>query len=154
MLRRHRADGTELGRKAGEYMAAGGLVPDELVISMLLDELRDARNGGLLLDGFPRTVAQAAALDRAGLAIDAVLLLEVPDGVVMERIAGRRADADAARDDDDTETAKRRLAVYHEQTRPLVAHYKDRGLLVTIDGARTPTEVSREIATALRASVR
>jgi adenylate kinase len=169
LLRRHRAKGTELGLQAAGYMAEGRLVPDELVISMLMDAVQDGPPHGFLLDGFPRTTVQAdaleAALDRAGTALRAVLLIDAPDTVIVERISGRltcarghvfhvqnsppvRAgvcDHDGEpltqRDDDLPETVRRRLAVYHELTEPLVAHYEQRGLLCRVDGTRAPAEV-------------
>jgi len=157
VLRRHRAARTDVGLEAAEYMTSGRLVPDSLVISMLVRELQDA--GGVLLDGFPRTIAQAEALeevlDRAGRTLTATVLIDVPDHVVVERITGRATCADGpTRDDDRPATVRRRLAVYHKQTKPLVAYYNRRGLLVTVDGTRAPADVADDIATALAGAAR
>jgi adenylate kinase len=157
LLRRHRAERTDLGLEAAEFMTSGRLVPDSLVIAMLVRELQDA--DGVLLDGFPRTIAQAEALEevleRAGRTLTATVLIDVPDHVVVERITGRATCADGPpRDDDRPATVRRRLAVYHKQTVPLVAYYAERGLLVTVDGARTPADVAEEIATALVGATR
>jgi adenylate kinase len=181
LLRRHRADGTELGLQAASYMAEGQLVPDELVISMLMHAVENGPSHGFLLDGFPRTVIQADALEAvlayADRELRAVLLIYVPDEVIIERISGRMTcprghvfhirnapperggvcDHDgeplARRDDDQPETVSRRLDVYHEQTAPLVTYYEQRGLLVRVDGTRAPDEVFATIRTALEATV-
>lgn len=114
LLREHRAQGTELGRRAAEHMAAGGLVPDELVVAMVEERLRQAPR--FLLDGFPRTLDQAHAL--AGLLratnreLTAVVAVDAPDDVVIERIAGRQD----GRDDDAPETVRRRLEIFHRTT--------------------------------------
>ncbi|HEX6025296.1 MAG TPA: adenylate kinase [Solirubrobacter sp.] len=134
LLREHRARGTALGRAAAEHMDAGRLVPDELVEAMVEERLRDSPR--FLLDGFPRTLAQAEALtamlERLGRELTAVLLIDAPDEVVIERIAGRQE----GRADDDPETARRRVAVYHEETQPVIDYYEQRGLLHRIDAAR------------------
>ena len=159
-------------------MAEGRLVPDDLVISMLMHAVENGPPHGFLLDGFPRTTVQAdaleAALDEADTALRAVVLIDAPDEVIIERISGRltcphghvfhihnappqRAglcDHDAEplsqRDDDHPDTVRRRLAVYHEQTEPLVAYYEQRGLLLRIDGQRAPSEVFAAICNALK----
>jgi adenylate kinase len=179
LLRRHRADATALGRAAADYMDQGQLVPDDLVISMLMDAVDDPPRG-FLLDGFPRTVIQAEALERtldaAGSPLDAVVLVDVPDQVIVKRISGRlicpcghvyhaqispsvRAgvcDRDGAalvqRADDQTETVRRRLSVYHESTAPLVAFYERRGILVRVDGNQAPDDVFNAIGAALGVS--
>jgi adenylate kinase len=150
LLRRHRAEGTELGRRAAAYMDAGGLVPDELVVTMLLDALpEDVQDGrrGFLLDGFPRTIAQADMLDgalrRTGLALTAVVMLAADDEVIVERLSGR------GRSDDTPETVRRRLAVYHEATVPLVDYYEALGLLRRVDGTLPPDEVAAAIGATL-----
>jgi adenylate kinase len=150
LLRQHRAEGTALGRRAAAYMDAGGLVPDELVVTMLLDALPDdvqAGRRGFLLDGFPRTIAQADMLDgalrRTGLALTAVVMLAADDEVIVERLSGR------GRSDDTPETVRRRLAVYHEATVPLVDYYEALGLLRRVDGTRPPDEVTAAIRAAL-----
>jgi adenylate kinase len=170
MLRGHVKEGTELGKQAQEYMDRGDLVPDELIIAMALDRLRqdDARDG-FLLDGFPRTLPQAAALDEALAGLDrrltGVLLIDVPDEEIVRRISGRRVsksgrvyhvdfdppkhegrcDVDGSvlvqRDDDKPEVVQSRLDVYHRDTEPLIAHYEERGMLARIDGTRPATEV-------------
>lgn len=171
MLRQAVSEGTELGKQAKEYMDAGKLVPDEVIIGLALEAVKgdDARDG-FLLDGFPRTVAQAEALEEGMRGLDrrltAALLIDVPDEEVVRRLSGRRVsvktgrtyhvefdppkhegrcDVDGSRlvqrDDDKPATIKDRLAVYHEQTQPLVDFYEDRGILRRFDGTRPPTEV-------------
>jgi adenylate kinase len=171
ILRAAVADGTQLGKKAKEYMDNGDLVPDEVIIGVILDALKgEAASDGFLLDGFPRTVPQADALGQAleelGRKLTAVLLVDVPDDEVVRRLSGRRTcvkaghtyhvefdppkhegvcDQDGSRlvqrDDDKPETIRKRLAVYHDQTEPLVEYYEDRDLLRRFDGTRSPTEV-------------
>ncbi len=162
LLRTAVADGTELGRAAKAYMDRGDLVPDELIIEMILEQVGEE---GVLLDGFPRTVGQADALD-AKLRLTAALHIDVPDDEVLRRLSGRRVctaeqhpyhvefhppeqpgvcDIDGSalvqRDDDRPETVANRLAVYHAQTKPIVEHYERQGLLRHFDGSRSPTEV-------------
>jgi adenylate kinase len=175
MLRANVKEGTELGRRAKEFMDKGELVPDELILKMAtarLDE-DDARDG-FILDGFPRTVAQAEALDEqlAGLGrrITAALLIDVPDEELVRRISGRRVcvkaghnyhvendppkregvcDQDGSRlvqrEDDQPDVVRNRLRVYHEQTEPLVELYDQRGLMRRVDGTRSPTDVHDHI---------
>ena len=175
MLRENVKEGTELGRKAKEYMDAGDLVPDELIVAMARDRLsQDDARDGFLLDGFPRTLPQAdelgEMLDGLGRRITAVLLIDVPDEEVVRRLSGRRVcvkaghnyhvefdppkhegmcDQDGSRlvqrDDDKPEVIQHRLAVYHEKTRPLVDYYDSRGLLRRIDGTRPPSDVHDHI---------
>jgi adenylate kinase len=175
MLRANVKQGTELGKAAKAHMDAGSLVPDDLIVAMAAERLDEHdTQDGFILDGFPRTTAQAEALerqlDREGRRITAALLLEVPDEEIVKRIAGRRmcvkaghnyhvdydppknpgiCDQDGSRliqrDDDKPEVVKKRLAVYHEQTAPLVDYYDERGLLRRIDGTRTPAEVHDHI---------
>jgi adenylate kinase len=177
LLREHRDEGTELGREAEAYMSAGDLVPDGLVVKMIIDKIEDEGGDGFLLDGFPRNTAQADALDDAlsgaGRRLTAALLVDAPDDVVIERITGRRqcsqghvyhvtydppkhagkCDQDGRpltqRDDDKPETVKRRLAVYHENTEPLIDYYEERGLLRRFDGTRDKTEVHDHIRATL-----
>jgi len=175
MLRENVREGTELGKQAQEYMNAGSLVPDDLIVAMVAERLQeeDARDG-FILDGFPRTIDQAGALDNQlgelARRITAVLLLDVPDEEVERRLAGRRVcvkaghnyhvefdppkregvcDQDGSRliqrDDDKPEVIRNRLAVYHEQTEPLVDYYDEQGLLRRIDGTRDPAEVHDHI---------
>ncbi|WP_028066741.1 adenylate kinase [Solirubrobacter soli] len=132
----------ELLRAAGaavrRFLDAGELVPDALLFE-LLGEAMPA--GGVLLDGFPRTLSQAKALDERT-AVEAILL-DVPDDVVVERLAGR------GRDDDTPDTVRRRLAVYHEQTEPLIAYYERGGRLVRVDGVGTAAEVGHRMRRAM-----
>ncbi|GAB4375422.1 MAG: adenylate kinase [Acidobacteriota bacterium] len=154
MLREAVAAGTELGRRVGEVMARGHLVPDELVGRVVVERLSrpDARNG-FLLDGFPRTVAQTELLDRIladlGVRLDAVLLLEIPEEVAVERMQTRRRQSETVRDDDTVETFRERLRVYAEKTAPLIEVYEKRGLLRRIDGSGTIDEVFAKIRQAL-----
>ncbi len=170
ILRDAVSNGTELGKQAKEFMDAGGLVPDDVIIGVILEAIAsDEAANGFLLDGFPRTVPQAdalgEALQKAGRKISAVLLIDVPDDEVVRRLSGRRVsksgrvyhvdfdppkhpdrcDIDGSaliqRDDDKPETIRKRLAVYHDQTEPLVDYYESRDLLRRFDGTRTPTEV-------------
>jgi adenylate kinase len=149
LLREARAAGTDLGRRASEYMDRGELVPDEVIVAMIRGELANLDNKPVLFDGFPRTVTQAdaltAALKERSRALSGVVLIDVPDDLVVERISGRHE----ARDDDDPETVRERLQVYHRETEPLVAYYDDRGLLRRVDGAQDPDEVEAAIRSAL-----
>ncbi|HEX8101323.1 MAG TPA: adenylate kinase [Solirubrobacteraceae bacterium] len=177
MLRAHVKDETELGQQAKAYMDAGDLVPDELIIAMLLERIEAEGDDGFLLDGFPRTVAQADALAEAigdrGRHLTAVLLIEAPDELVIQRISGRRVSASGRvyhvehdppqvegvcdedgspltqRKDDKAETVRHRLETYHRQTEPLIEYYDERGLLRRFDGTRPPTEVHDHIRATL-----
>lgn len=174
------SEGSELGRRVLEYVNAGRLVPDELTIEVVRERLSrpDARDG-FLLDGFPRNVVQAEALDgmlaERGQALDAALVIEVPEEVSLRRITGRRAcsrcgtnyslDApprhdwvcdrcggrvEARTDDLDEAVIRERLRAYHEQTEPLKAYYAARGLLRSVDGASgTPDQVFDRIVAVL-----
>jgi adenylate kinase len=175
ILRKAVAEETELGKKAKEYMNNGDLVPDEVIIGVILEEVEsEAAQDGFLLDGFPRTVDQAKALDEALGRLDrrltAVLLIDAPDDEVVRRLSGRRmcaksghvynvhtdppkhdevCDQDGSRlvqrDDDREETVRKRLEVYHRQTSPLIRFYEERDLLKRFDGTRSPTEVHDHI---------
>jgi adenylate kinase len=175
ILRKAVAEETELGKKAKEYMNNGDLVPDEVIIGVILEEVgSEAAQDGFLLDGFPRTVDQATALDEALARLDrrltAVLLIDAPDDEVVRRLSGRRmcaksghvynvhtdppkqdevCDQDGSRliqrEDDREETVRKRLEVYHRQTSPLVKFYEERDLLKRFDGTRSPTEVHDHI---------
>jgi adenylate kinase len=171
--------GTDLGRKAKEYMDRGDLVPDDVVIGVILDRIKDddARDG-FLLDGFPRTIDQAdaleAELEKLGRRLTAALLIDVPDDEVVKRISGRRVsrktgrvyhvdydppkhagrcDIDGSeliqRDDDKEDTVRKRLAVYHSQTAPLIDYYDQRGLLRRFDGTRSASDVHDHIRATL-----
>ena len=170
---------SELGREAKEYVDRGDLVPDELICRVIEERLDSGEaDDGFLLDGFPRTIGQAEMLERAlderGRSLTAVLLIEVSDDEVVRRLSGRRTcvknghvyhvefdppknegicDQDGSRliqrDDDKPETIRNRLAVYHQQTEPLMAWYEDKGLLRRFDGSRTPDDVHAHIRATL-----
>jgi adenylate kinase len=140
MLRAARDAKTELGQKAEQYMSAGALVPDEVIIGLIEQRLQQADcAGGYLLDGFPRTIAQAEALDKllAGQAtpLDVVLELRVPEEELFRRLAGR------GRADDNPDVIRQRLVAYRNQTAPLLAYYGERGRLKSIEGLGTVDEV-------------
>jgi adenylate kinase len=138
LLREARANGTELGRRAEEYIDRGALVPDDVIVDLVEAALAQAGDRPVVLDGFPRTVAQAEALGRE---LVAAVLIDVPDDVVVERIAGRGQ----GRADDNPETVRERLRVYHRATEPVVEHYEKLGKLRRVDGARAPEDVHREV---------
>jgi adenylate kinase len=145
LLREARLDGTDLGRRAASYMDRGDLVPDELILAVVREAADDFEGKAVLLDGFPRTRAQAEAMT-AGLAqlgreLGAAILIDVPEDVVMERILSRGQ----GRSDDNPETVRERLRVYHEETEPLIAYYDERGLLRRVDGSSTPDEVYEQV---------
>jgi adenylate kinase len=175
MLRTNVREGTDLGREAQRYMDAGELVPDELIIAMAAERLQeeDARDG-FILDGFPRTIEQADALDSIlsefGRRVTAAILIDVPDDEVVRRLSGRRlcvkaehiyhvdddppkregiCDQDGSRliqrDDDKPDVVRNRLHVYHDQTEPLIDYYDQRGLMRRIDGTRSPADVHDHI---------
>lgn len=180
MLREAVAKGTELGKLAREYMTKGDLVPDEVVIGIVNERIgeHDAEMG-FLLDGFPRTVAQADALTEAlgksDSAIDLVINIDVPDEEVVRRISGRRICRSCSRpyhvefnppkvegvcdvcggelyqrSDDSAEAVLNRLAVYHSQTTPLIDYYRERNILVDVDGAKPVNQVSESISALLK----
>ena len=167
--------GTELGKKAKEYMDRGALVPDEVTIGMLLDRIHEKDcEKGYILDGFPRTIPQAENLSKAlaeeGTRVDAAIDIEVPDENIVKRMGGRRAcpkcgatyhvqfnppkkegicdvcgSSLVVREDDRPETVKNRLSVYHEQTEPLIAYYRKAGVLKTVDGTKDMDQVFEDI---------
>ena len=171
--------GTELGKKAKSYMDQGMLVPDEVTIEMLLNRIQEADcRDGYVLDGFPRTIPQAESLTEAlkamGDAIDYAIDVAVPDEAIITRMAGRRACLGCGatyhiqynppkqkgvcevcgqklvlREDEQAETVKKRLDVYHQQTQPLIDYYKKAGVLAAVDGTRDLEEVFREITAVL-----
>ncbi|MCR5410284.1 MAG: adenylate kinase [Lachnospiraceae bacterium] len=175
IFRKNISEGTELGKEAKSYMDKGALVPDELTIRMLLDRVgADDCGRGYILDGFPRTIPQAEALDeelgKIGEKIDYAIDVEVPDEDIINRMSGRRAcpkcqaiyhiayippkkdgicDQCGAeliiRDDDKPETVRKRLQVYHEQTQPLIDFYRKKGVLHTVDGTRDADEVFSDV---------
>jgi adenylate kinase len=162
MLRAAVKAGTPVGRQAQEIMARGGLVPDDVVVRIVAQRIEepDARKG-FILDGFPRTVPQATALDRMlaerEIALDAVIELRVDEQALLKRIESRIAETlargETLRDDDDPEVLHRRLAAYREQTAPLVAYYRLQGVLRAVNGMAPITEVTgaidRELTEAL-----
>jgi adenylate kinase len=145
LLREARLEGTDLGRQAASYMDRGDLVPDELILAVVREAADDFEGKAVLLDGFPRTRAQAeamtAGLDQLGRELGAAILIDVPDDVVMERILARGQ----GRSDDNPETVRERLRVYHEETEPLIAYYGERGLLRKVDGSGTPDDVYEQV---------
>ena len=183
ILRAEKASGTEMGDKVAEYMDAGRLVPDDLVVDVMAAAIRDSRaDGGLLLDGFPRTVAQAEALDaqlrRLNVPLDVVVVVEVDEGVVVERICGRRSCPEcgeiyhekylrpksegvcdkcgyrgefAQRDDDREDVVRRRLEAYRKLTTPLLAYYRESvpDKIISVDGGKGPDEVTDDLVARL-----
>ncbi|WP_407530563.1 adenylate kinase [Methylobacterium oryzisoli] len=159
MLRAAVAAGTPVGLKAKSLMESGALVPDEVVVGIVGDRIEEPdAKGGFILDGFPRTVAQAVALDEMlaakGLRLDAVVEFKVDEDALVGRIAKRAAETEArgeaVRKDDTPEVFKTRLDAYRRQTAPLSAHYAGTGLLRTVDGMAPIDAVTREIETLLR----
>lgn len=172
-------NGTELGKKAKTYMDQGLLVPDELVVDLVVDRVnQEDCSNGYVLDGFPRTIPQAEALDKAlaaqGQKLDYAIDVDVPDQNIVQRMGGRRAcvgcgatyhlvyaapkkegicDTCGAelmlRDDDKPETVEKRLGVYHEQTQPLIDYYTNAGILKTVDGTVAMEEVFEAIVSIL-----
>lgn len=164
-------NGTELGAKAKEYMDKGLLVPDELVVDLVIDRFKEPDcEKGYVLDGFPRTIPQAEALDKAltaiGESVDYAINVEVPDENIVRRMGGRRACVGCGatyhivysptkvagkcdtcggdliiRDDDKPETVQNRLAVYHEQTQPLIDYYTKKGIIAEVDGTQDMNDV-------------
>lgn len=178
MLRAQISQGTALGRLAAGFIEKGLLVPDQVVVDMVMDRLSGADCGrGFLLDGFPRSIAQAEALSNAGVRVDHVVLLEVDEELLVTRITGRRTcpscgriynvktgpSADrvhcdacpgielVVRMDDSEATVRRRLREYRATTEPLIGYYSERGLLRPVDGAGTPDEVFVRIESILTA---
>lgn len=151
MFRDAIATRTPMGERAKTFVEAGDLVPDDVVVGMVMERLdRPDCAEGFLLDGFPRTVQQARALDEAlgDDAIDRVILLDVPNEVLVERLAGRARDE--GRIDDSEETVRNRLAVYEEETAPVVDYYRQRpGLVADVDGIGSVDEVTRRIQAVL-----
>ena len=168
-------NGTELGNKAKEFMDKGLLVPDELVVDLVIDRFKeDDCKKGYILDGFPRTIPQAEALDKAlsdiGDSVDYAVNVEVPDENIITRMGGRRACVGCGatyhvefnptkvegvcdrcgkelilRDDDKPETVKKRLDVYHEQTQPLIDYYTNKGIIKEVDGTQDMNKVFDDI---------
>ncbi len=157
MLRAAVAAGTPVGLKAKAIMDRGDLVSDDVMIEIIADRLgkSDAARG-FILDGFPRTVAQAEALagllDKRGLKLDGVIELVVDDDILTDRIVGRARETGGARADDTMETLRKRLSVYHAQTAPVAEHYRKKGELKSVDGMGTVDEVSAAIGNLLSAA--
>lgn len=154
MLRAAVAAGTPVGQVAAKVMKDGGLVSDEIVISLVADRIDEPDCAkGYILDGFPRTIAQAEALDKMldgkGVTLDAIIELVVDDAAMIDRIIQRRGEAEAAgqpiRKDDDPEVFKERLEKYRAETAPISGYYNDQGRLDTVDGMGTIDAVSAEI---------
>jgi adenylate kinase len=156
MLRAAVAAGTEIGRQVKDTMARGELVSDEVVIKIISDRIDEPDcASGFLLDGFPRNVTQAEALDKMlddkNLVLDGVVEVAVDDGILISRIEKRAAETvGGPRDDDNAESLKNRLVVYHEQTAPLIEYYKNKGVLMSIDGMADIDDVSRQIEEVLK----
>jgi adenylate kinase len=175
MLRAAVKDGTALGVQADGFMKAGQLVPDDVVIGMILERIARADcRAGFMLDGFPRTRPQAEALDRAlataGIALEAVVLIEVPDQLIRDRVTGRRSDPvtgaiyhlqfhppppDVAgrvvhRKDDTLEAVNTRLAKYHSETAPIIPYYEGQGLVRRVDGVGEPAAVTARISAVMK----
>lgn len=176
ILRKNVSEGTELGVKAKEYMDKGHLVPDEIVIGMVADYLSaDEQANGYILDGFPRSIPQAEALDAMGVKLDVVLSIEVEDERIIERMSGRRVcpkcgatfhtkynppkaegicdtcgAALTIRADDNEDTVKDRLSIYHAQTEPLKEFYSAKGLLKTVHGCEKVEDTTALVFKALK----
>ena len=174
MLREAIKNGTELGMKAKQYMDEGNLVPDELILGIVAERVAqpDCANG-FILDGFPRTIPQAEALDELGIKIDVVLSIEVADEKIVERMSGRRVCHCGAsyhvaylppktegicdkcgaelyiRDDDAEATVRKRLDTFHAQTEPLKDYYGAKGILVTVEGREEVEDTSAAVLAAL-----
>ena len=154
MLRAAIAAGTELGMKAKGIMDAGELVSDDIMIGMIAERMDgdDCKNG-VILDGFPRTVAQAEALDamfaEKDITLDKVIEIKVDEAALFARIENRAAETGGARSDDNAEVLKARLKVYHDNTAPVLPYYQGKGQLVSIDGMLSVEEVSEQIEACL-----
>jgi len=170
MLRSSVSKGTDLGLEAKTYMESGKLVPDQVIIGLIEQRLEQSdASGGVLFDGFPRTIPQAEALEKIT-NVSAVISIEVPDDDIVSRIVGRRMDPETGeifhvsfkpapteiqgrliqRKDDTEETVRNRLAAYHEQTKPLGDWYGERGLLIPVDGSGTIEEVGNSVEAAVK----
>ena len=174
IIREAMHSGTEMGQKAKAFVEEGKLVPDEVVIGIIRDKLNsDACRNGFILDGFPRSIPQAEALDAMGVKMDAVLSLEVPDETIIQRMSGRRVcrcgasyhvvylppkqdnlcdkcgDTLYIRDDDAEETVRKRLETYHAQTEPLKAFYAAKGILITVQGREDVEDTTADVFAAL-----
>ena len=155
LLRENIFNKTELGNLASSYVKSGELVPDELIIDLMDSYITNVKNNGdifgIVLDGFPRTIKQALALEnkikQLNVSIKAVINLDIQDQKILKRLAGR------GRDDDKPELIKNRLKVYRDQTEPLLEFYNDRSLLKSINGDQTEVDVSNAIINVIKAKV-
>jgi len=175
ILRENVRLGTELGKKAKKYMDEGKLVPDDIIINMMKERLNsdDCKNG-FILDGFPRTIKQAEALDSI-IKIDKVIFIDVPEDVLLSRLTGRRVCKNCnnvyhlefnppknpsicdkcggelyQRDDDKEETVKKRIETYNNQTKPLIDYYENKGILIRINGNQPIDKVTKDIIEVLQ----
>jgi len=176
MLRAHVRNETDLGKKAKEYMNSGSLVPDEVILGMMSERLKESDcNNGYILDGFPRTMPQAEGLDlllsKLNQNLDSVIVIEVSDDIIVERMGGRRVHPPSGRvyhikynppevenkddqtgddliirDDDKEDTVRKRLAIYHSDTSPLINYYHQKGIVHSVDGATDISEVQKSIS--------
>lgn len=177
IIREALSNQTEMGKKAKEYIENGNLVPDEVVIQIIKDRLvEDDCKNGFILDGFPRTIAQAEALEKMGIKIDKVIDIKIDDEIVLQRMTGRRVCSKCGasyhliykkpikenvcdncgsplmiRKDDNADTVENRIKVYHEQTEPLKKFYQERDKLFSVNGAQTVEEVTKEVMDILKA---
>lgn len=175
ILRKNIKEGTELGKLAQQYIDGGNLIPDDVMLKVMNARLsEDDCKDGFILDGFPRTLAQAEALDKSDIKIDCVLNIDVPDDKIIERLSGRLECSKCAatfhklyrqpkidgkcdncggelvvRADDKPETVKSRLEVYHTQTEPLINFYKEKGMLRTAVGQEEISDTTKEVLKAL-----
>jgi len=157
MLRAAAAAGTPVGLRAKAIMDRGELVPDDVMVEIIAERIaRPDCVRGFILDGFPRTIAQAEALEelleKRGIRLDAVVEISVDEQMLFDRIEGRARETGGARADDNAETLRKRLAVYRAQTAPLVDFYRRKGRLRTVDGMKTVEEVAAAIDGALHAA--
>jgi adenylate kinase len=154
MLRADAELGTELGRTARSYMDRGELVPDEVIVDLVLERVGRAGRGGFVLDGFPRTVPQAQALDRRlhelGCPLDAVVSFELGEEELRQRLAGRAGEQHRAEDHDE-QAIRRRLELFHRETGPLLDHYDHGRLLVRVDAHGRVEQVNERVVRALTA---
>jgi len=155
MLRAAIEQGTEIGEQVKDIMARGDLVSDDIVVGLVANRIFEGDfANGFVLDGFPRTLGQAEALDEVlelrKIGIDAVIALNVDDSILLDRIKKRASElANGPRADDNAEALKKRLEVYHSQTRPAIAYYADKGVLRTVDGMADIDTVAANIAAVL-----
>lgn len=157
MLRAEVASESQLGLRIQDVLDAGDLVSDEIIIELIANCIAEPEcEKGFILDGFPRTLEQAKELDNMlghmARRIDHVIVLEVKDDILIDRITGRAAETGGARSDDNAETLKKRLNVYHEQTAPILPYYDEKGLLRKIDGMQGIDEVTAQIESVLGAA--